>query len=114
MPFFRDEYVRYGNNDERENAMPCSIINDRVQLTFSGNSTTINMMMSNDHYAAMGRSALQRPDLRRAELAAMLRKYLKNQKSAKSQSTYWRTFMTGYTGHSANSNDLPATAGADS
>ncbi|MEC8666080.1 MAG: hypothetical protein VXY16_11475 [Pseudomonadota bacterium] len=107
--------MRYGDNLEREKTlMPCSIMNDRVQLTFSGRSSSINLMMGETDHMMLGRSALQRPDVRRAELAAMLRKYMKTQKSAKSQSTYWRTFMTGYTGNSANSNDLPLPVGADS
>lgn len=93
--------------------MPCSIMNNRVQLTFSGKSSSINLMMGEKNHVISGRSALQRPDVRRVELATLLRKYMKGQQSAKSQSTYWRTFMTGYIAHSANSNDL-ITANTDS
>jgi hypothetical protein len=51
------------------------------------------------------RSALQRPDIRRAQLAALLRRALKGQKTQKEQKTYWSSFIAGTIGKQANSNE---------
>ena len=52
------------------------------------------------------RSALQNSELRRAELATMLRRALKKQQSLKSQRTYWSVFMNSYVRANANSNEF--------
>lgn len=95
--------------------MSFSIMNDRVQLFLQDSQTAINMTgksatdyadLMNETRINLSRSALQRPEINRAQLAAMLRKALKKQKSGKSQKTYWKAFLTSYVSKNANSNDF--------
>lgn len=99
--------------------MDCSIINRKIQMLLQETDVSFNMMIDagghpNMDYAAYTantrincfRSALQNPELRRIELAAMLRRALKKQKSAKSQKTYWSAFMANYIHKNANSNEV--------
>ena len=94
--------------------MNCSIMHDRVQLFLKDSATAISMSGSTPaDYADLlaqtrinlSRSALQRPEVNRARLAAMLRKALKKQESDKARNTYWKAFLSAYAGKSANSND---------
>ena len=82
-------------------------INERVRMLLQDTRTSFHLMID----AAGQGSALQRPDLRRAELAAMLRRVLKKQASRKSsrnaRNREWAVFMTGHAAQSANNNDLP-------
>ena len=91
--------------------MYCSIVNGRVQLFLQDSGTSISMSAGSgaaedgDDGAGLSHSALQRPEVSRAQLAALLRKVLKKQKSGKSQQTYWTAFLTNYVRQNANSND---------
>ncbi len=99
--------------------MDCSIVNHKIQLLLQDTETSFNMLIDTDGRSDMDyvdytvnarincfRSALQNPDLRRVELASMLRRALKKQKSIKSQKTYWSAFMTSYVRKNANSNEI--------
>lgn len=92
-----------------------SIINPRVHLLLQEKDTAFNLMLGaaadeSDEQSAgksrTSRSALQNPEIRRLELAAMLRQALKKQQSQKSQRTYWAAFLASYVRGNANSNDL--------
>ncbi len=98
--------------------MNCSIINRRIQMLLQETETTFNLMVEagghpNMDYAGYTaqtrihcfRTALQRPELSRMELAAILRRALGKQRSAKSQKTYWSAFMANYLSLSANNNN---------
>lgn len=92
-------------------------IKNRVRLFLQNTGADINILAGDDSpdldkaaYLScapinLSRSALQRPELNRAQLAAMLRKALKKQQSRKYRSTYWAAFLTSYIHKNANSND---------
>lgn len=99
--------------------MDCSIINKKVQLHLQETDMSLGMMLeAASHVAAQDdhdiprigashfRTALQNPEVRRAELAAMLRRAVKKQQSEKSQRTYWTIFMNSYVRGNANSNEF--------
>ncbi len=90
----------------------------RVHILMQETHTTFRVMMESAHHdedraytcyvsgrnSAPGRSAMQHPDIRRAELKAMLRRVSRRQPSDKARKTYWTSFMAGYLGHCANNN----------
>lgn len=86
--------------------MDCSIMNCKVHLHLQDSTTSLNLLIDNKKDGnSRSLSALQDPETRKLELAAMLRKALKKQQSRKSQSSYWTRFLTSYVGQNANSND---------
>lgn len=90
--------------------MNCSIMNQRVQLHMqSGTALALTLEAANQaasKSSSIYRTALQNSELRRAELATMLRRALKKQQSEKSQKTYWAVFMNSYVRGNANSNEF--------
>ena len=82
-------------------------LDPKVQICLEGTDTSFNMAIETDPSEDRKRaSALQNPELRRLELAAMLRRALKKQLSQKSRRTYWSAFMSSYVRENANNNDF--------
>ena len=90
--------------------MGYTMMNTQVQMLMQQTETAIAVMMERGADAAelqslkRFRSALQNPDLSRAQLAALLRRAARRQDSEKSQKTYWSAFMTQYVTRNANCN----------
>ena len=98
--------------------MSCSIMSKKVQLLLGESETTFDLVLGirrADVASLEGlnraqlrlesfRSALQNPDLSRAQLSTMLRKAARKQTSKKAQNTYWNAFMSSYVTQNANSN----------
>lgn len=74
--------------------MVCSVLSENVKI----------LMNEKDAAKTSYRgSALQSPDISRAELAAMLRRAMRTQ-SPQHRQSYWTAFMDGYKAQTANSN----------
>ena len=97
--------------------MKCSVTigddSDRVKLYLPDAARAQSTMPARSYEDLKARhrenllnSALQRPELSRAHLAAMLRRALKKQKTPKAQKTYWNAFLSNFCGSNANSNEL--------
>lgn len=97
--------------------MNCSIINRKIQLLLQETDMTFNMVIDAGGHPNMDyadytastridcfRSALQNPDLSRAQLASVMRRSLRGQQSRKAQETYWSAFMASYISRNANGN----------
>ena len=87
--------------------MSCSIMDKKFQLLLEDTKTNFNLSLggdAGDGYLDSFRGALQRPDLSRVQIAALLRKAAKKQRSIKSQEVYWKNFMTRYVTQNANTN----------
>lgn len=74
--------------------MVCSVLSEKVKILMNEKDAVKN--------AGSG-SALQSPDISRAELAAMLRRAMRTQ-SPQHRQSYWMAFMDGYKAQTANSN----------
>ena len=78
--------------------------NSKISICLRGYETNFSMDLDAGDISKTAASALQRPYQRRAELASMLRRALKKQKSRKTQKTYWSAFLSSYVSKNANSN----------
>lgn len=74
--------------------MTCSIIGNNVQV----------LMPSQNDTAPVTGSALQNPDLSRAQLGALLRRKSPTISQKSTQRTFWSSFMAQVVASNANSN----------
>lgn len=82
-------------------------MNTQIQMLLGGVDASVGLLQSRkDEKPGITRfgSALQNPDLSRAELAALLRKGQRNRESAKARKTYWDAFLASYLTRNANTN----------
>ncbi len=88
--------------------MSLSIVSDRIRVLMEHTDTRLHMMLADDEsteiWTAGSGSALQNPDLSRAQLAALLRGGARKE-AQKANKTCWNALIENCASRSANSND---------